>query len=385
MVFQSYSLYPWLSVRRNIEFGPEIKKVPAAERRKTSSELIHLMKLDGSADADPKVLSGGMKQRAAIARALAGDPEVLLMDEPFGALDAQTRQIMQELLTDIWQRYRKTVLFVTHDIEEAIFLGDVIYVMTSRPGRIRTTLAVDIPRPRTFDTLTGPRFAELRNQVVGVIHEESLKAVESIVDAGVIPLALGGDHSITLGELRAIFTRHGPVGLIDFDSHTDTWDNYWGERYTHGTWCRRAIEEGLIDTARAVQIGIRGSLYGREDRDGARALGLHLIPTETLLARGVADVLPEVVERAGKGPVFLTFDIDFVDPGFAPGTGTPEVGGPSSRDALRLVRGLRGLDLVGFDMVEVQPQYDHGEVTSLLAGTLLHEFLTLVALNRGTL
>ena len=179
MVFQSYSLYPWLSVRRNIEFGPEIKKVPAADRRKTSDELIHLMKLDGFADAYPKVLSGGMKQRAAIARALAGDPEVLLMDEPFGALDAQTRQIMQELLTDIWQRYRKTVLFVTHDIEEAIFLGDVIYVMTSRPGRIRTTLAVDIPRPRTFDTLTGPRFAELRNQVVGVIHEESLKAVES--------------------------------------------------------------------------------------------------------------------------------------------------------------------------------------------------------------
>jgi len=179
MVFQSYSLYPWLSVRRNIEFGPEIKRVPPADRRKTSSELIHLMKLDGFADAYPKVLSGGMKQRAAIARALANDPEVLLMDEPFGALDAQTRQIMQELLTDIWQRYRKTVLFVTHDIEEAIFLGDVIYVMTSRPGRIRTTLRVDIPRPRTFDTLTGPRFAELRNQVVGIIHEESLKAVES--------------------------------------------------------------------------------------------------------------------------------------------------------------------------------------------------------------
>ena len=107
-----------------------------------------------------------------------------------------------------------------------------------------------------------------------------------------------------------------------------------------------------------------------------------MIPTETLLERGVDSVLPEVVERVGKGPVFLSFDIDFVDPGFAPGTGTPEVGGPSSRDALRLVRGLRGLDLVGFDLVEVQPQYDHGEVTSLLAGTLLHEFLTLIALNR---
>ncbi len=203
-----------------------------------------------------------------------------------------------------------------------------------------------------------------------------------ILDAGVVPLAIGGDHSITLGELRAVAKRHGPVGLIDFDSHTDTWDNYWGERYTHGTWCKRAIEEGLIDTRRAVQLGIRGSLYGSEDRGGARALGLHLIPTEELLQRGVDAVLPDVQQRIGRGPVFLSFDIDFVDPGFAPGTGTPEVGGPSSRDALRLVRGLRGIEFVGFDLVEVQPQYDHGEVTSLLAGTLLHEFLALLALAR---
>jgi len=179
MVFQSYSLYPWLSVRRNIEFGMEVKRTPRVERQQRSSELIHLMKLDGFAEAYPKALSGGMKQRAAIARALANDPQVLLMDEPFGALDAQTRQIMQEMLTDLWQRFRKTVLFVTHDIDEAIFLGDVIYVMTNRPGRIRTTLNVDLPRPRTFDMVGGTRFAELRNQVVGIIHEESLKAVES--------------------------------------------------------------------------------------------------------------------------------------------------------------------------------------------------------------
>src|SRR5947207_6697144 len=209
--------------------------------------------------------------------------------------------------------------------------------------------------------------------------EEGLR---SILDAGVVPLAMGGDHSITLGELRATFKRRDPVGLIDFDSHTDTWDNYWGERYTHGTWCRRAIEEGLIDTARAVQLGIRGSLYGSEDRGGARALGLHLIPTEELLDRGIERVAAEVHRRIGAGPVFLTFDIDFVDPGFAPGTGTPEVGGPTSRDALRLVRGLRGIDFVGFDLVEVQPQYDSGEVTSLLAGTLVHEFLALIALCR---
>jgi len=179
MVFQSYSLYPWLSVRRNIEFGLEVKRTPKTERARQSSELIHLMKLDGFAEAYPKALSGGMKQRVAIARALANDPQVLLMDEPFGALDALTRQIMQEMLTDLWQRYRKTVLFVTHDIDEALFLGDVIYIMTNRPGRIRTTLTVDLPRPRNFEMLTSQRFAGLRSQVVGIIHEESMKAVES--------------------------------------------------------------------------------------------------------------------------------------------------------------------------------------------------------------
>lgn len=207
--------------------------------------------------------------------------------------------------------------------------------------------------------------------------------LEPILEAGVVPLCLGGDHGITLGEIRAVAKQHGPVGLIDFDSHSDTWDSYWGgERYTHGTWCKRAIEEGLIDTKRAVQIGIRGGLYGSEDRGGARALGLHLIPTEELLKRGVDDVLPEVKQLVGSGPVFLSFDIDSIDPGFAPGTGTPEVGGPTSRDALRLVRGLTGIEFVGFDLVEVMPQYDSGEVTSLLAGTLVHEFLALLALRR---
>jgi NitT/TauT family transport system ATP-binding protein len=179
MVFQSYSLYPWRSVRRNVEFGLEIRGMPAGERRQISAELIALMRLEGFVDAYPNALSGGMRQRVAIARALANDPQVLLMDEPFGALDAQTRQLMQELLTDTWQRFRKTVLFVTHDIDEAIFLGDVIHVMTARPGRIRQVIPVELERPRTFETLASPRFRELRRQVIEVSRQESLKALES--------------------------------------------------------------------------------------------------------------------------------------------------------------------------------------------------------------
>jgi NitT/TauT family transport system ATP-binding protein len=179
MVFQSYSLYPWLSVRRNIQFGLELKRTPRGERERIASELIHAMKLDGFADSYPKALSGGMKQRVAIARALANDPQVLLMDEPFGALDALTRQVMQEMLTDLWQRYRKTVLFVTHDIDEAVFLADVVHVMTTRPGRIRNTVAVEIPRPRTFATLQSDAFTAIRKEVTAYIHEESLRAVES--------------------------------------------------------------------------------------------------------------------------------------------------------------------------------------------------------------
>jgi NitT/TauT family transport system ATP-binding protein len=179
MVFQSYSLYPWLNVRRNIEFGLELKGMKKAGRRNISDELLNAMGLEAFADAYPKALSGGMRQRVAIARAIAQDPDVLLMDEPFGALDAQTRQIMQLMLTDLWQRYRKTVVFVTHDIDEAVLLGDVVYCMTRRPGRIKRVVPIDLPRPRSFETLETERFSELRTEVLKTIHEESLKAVES--------------------------------------------------------------------------------------------------------------------------------------------------------------------------------------------------------------
>ncbi len=177
MVFQSYTLFPWLTVQGNVEFGPRLKAMPAAERVRLASEYIELVGLKGFERSYPKELSGGMMQRVAIARALANDPEVLLMDEPFGALDAQTRVIMQELLVNLWQRTPKTILFVTHDIDEALFLGDRVYIMTARPGRIKQVLDVHLPRPRAFDITTDPIFVEQKRAVLNSIKEESLKAI----------------------------------------------------------------------------------------------------------------------------------------------------------------------------------------------------------------
>ena len=175
MVFQSYTLYPWKTVRQNVEFGPALRGIGRDQRRAVANELIAQMRLQGFEDAYPKALSGGMKQRVAIARALANDPKVLLMDEPFGALDAQTRVVMQELLIDIWERRRKTVLFVTHDIEEAVFLSDAVYVLSSRPGRLRLRLEIDLERPRTLETMGTSRFAALKQEILRIIHAESLR------------------------------------------------------------------------------------------------------------------------------------------------------------------------------------------------------------------
>ena len=186
MVFQSYTLYPWLTVRANIEFGLKLAKLRAAERRSISNHLIGLVRLDGFADAYPKALSGGMRQRVAIARALANNPRVLLMDEPFGALDAQTRALMQELLLDVWNRDGRTVVFVTHDIDEAIFLADRVLIMSHRPGRIRLELPVRLPRPRGYAILATPEFGDLKRQVLDVIHEESVLALEHAGDRAAV-------------------------------------------------------------------------------------------------------------------------------------------------------------------------------------------------------
>jgi NitT/TauT family transport system ATP-binding protein len=178
VVFQQYSLFPWLSVRKNVEFGLKMAGVNAGKRDVTARSLLDLAGLLAFADHYPDQLSGGMKQRIGIIRALATSPQVLLMDEPFGALDTQTRVVMQEILTNIWQQFRISVLFITHDIEESIFLSDRIYVMTARPGRIKAEIKVPLPRPRTAEMTATPEFIGLVQELKRLIREESLAAME---------------------------------------------------------------------------------------------------------------------------------------------------------------------------------------------------------------
>lgn len=180
MVFQSYTLFPWLTVQKNIEFGLELRQVHKDTRSATAKHYLDLIGLSGFENAFPVNLSGGMKQRVAIARALANDPEILLMDEPFGALDAQTRTIMQELLLQAWEETKKTILFVTHDVEEAIFLGDTVYIMTARPGMIKEAIKITLPRPRTYEMKEEPEFLAVKRRVLELIREESIKAANAV-------------------------------------------------------------------------------------------------------------------------------------------------------------------------------------------------------------
>jgi NitT/TauT family transport system ATP-binding protein len=179
MVFQNYSLFPWLTVRKNIEFGLSLRRVPAREATEKARHYINAVGLQSFEDAYPNQLSGGMKQRVAIARSLANDPEVILMDEPFGALDSQTRSVMQQLLLGIWENEHKTILFVTHDIDEALFLGEKVYVMSARPGRIIDTIAVDFAHPRSYELSTEPAFVELKRRIQHSLHAEVHKALAS--------------------------------------------------------------------------------------------------------------------------------------------------------------------------------------------------------------
>lgn len=211
-------------------------------------------------------------------------------------------------------------------------------------------------------------------------HERIESGIAELVRHQVRPISVGGDHSISLPILRALARQHGPLALVHFDAHTDTWDEYLGAKHFHGSMFRRAVEEGLLDTRHTIQLGIRGPLYSPRDFDFQAEHGIEVIPIGPIKDQGVTWVAQRFARLRGKR-LYCSFDIDVVDPAYAPGTGTPEIGGLTSSEALGLVRALSGLDIVGFDLVEVSPSYDGpGQITALLAANLLFEFVSLLAL-----
>ena len=216
---------------------------------------------------------------------------------------------------------------------------------------------------------------------------ESFERIEAamapLVARGIIPVGLGGDHSIALPELRALGRRHGALAVLHFDSHTDTWDTYFaGQRHSAGTAFRRGVEEGFIDARASMQIGMRGSLFSNQDIQQSLDLGYEVVTTDQMLDAGVEALGRRILDKFHGRKVFLSFDLDVVDPAFAPGVQTPEAGGPSARDILRLIRRLRGLVLVGADGVEMNPNYDPAQISALLAATVAAEILALIAAHR---
>jgi agmatinase len=192
-------------------------------------------------------------------------------------------------------------------------------------------------------------------------------------------IAIGGDHTIALPMLRSVARQHGPVALIHFDAHLDTWDTYFNAPTTHGTIFRRAFEEGLLVEDHSIHVGIRGPIYGKADLDDDRRFGFRTIRASDVDDLGLAGTIGAITERVGDLPVYLSLDIDVLDPAFAPGTGTPEAGGLTSRELLRVLRGLTDVNLVSADVVEVAPPYDHAEITSIAAATVIFDLLTLLS------
>ena len=212
---------------------------------------------------------------------------------------------------------------------------------------------------------------------------EAVKTVEQqageLMDTGARLVTIGGDHTIALPLLRAAAQRHGPVALLHFDAHLDTWDTYFGAAYTHGTPFRRAFEEGLLDTDAVSHVGTRGPLYGRGDLDDDARMGFGIVTSADVMRRGVDDVVASLRQRIGDRPVYVSIDIDVLDPAHAPGTGTPEAGGMTSRELLEVLRGLAGTRLVGADVVEVAPPYDHAEMTAVAASHVAYDLVSLLA------
>jgi len=216
------------------------------------------------------------------------------------------------------------------------------------------------------------------------IHE----AIETIEAAAVeltkndtALVTIGGDHTIALPLLRAAAQKHGPVALVHFDAHLDTWDTYFGAEYTHGTPFRRAVEEGILDTEALSHVGTRGPLYGKKDLEDDRRFGFGIVTSSDIYYQGVREVVDKLRQRLGNRPVYVSIDIDVLDPAHAPGTGTPEAGGMTSRELLEILRGFRGLNLIGADVVEVAPAYDHAEITSVAAAHVAYDLVSLLAMR----
>jgi len=272
---------------------------------------------------------------------------------------------------------------------DACFVGVPFDIGTSNrsgarfgPRQIRAESA--LIRPYNMATRAAP-FDSLQVADIGDVPVNpynlaaSIEIIERAYDAVAAddcrPLTLGGDHTIVLPILRALHRKHGPLGLVHVDAHADINDEMFGEKITHGTPFRRAVEEGLLDGRRVVQIGLRATGYTAEDFDWPRAQGFRVVQAEECWHRSLAPLMKEVHGQLAEGPVYLSFDIDGLDPAFAPGTGTPEIGGLTVIQALEIVRGCRGLDLVGCDLVEVSPPYDQSGNTALVAANLLYEML----------
>ncbi|MEV0378844.1 agmatinase [Nonomuraea sp. NPDC050643] len=211
---------------------------------------------------------------------------------------------------------------------------------------------------------------------------ETIEAAAGEMDARLV--TIGGDHTIALPLLRAAARKHGPVALVHFDAHLDTWDTYFGAAYTHGTPFRRAVEEGILDTEALSHVGIRGSLYGKKDLAEDRRLGFGIITAADVLRRGLDEVIDRLRQRVGDRPLYVSVDIDVLDPAHAPGTGTPEAGGLTSRELLEILRGLAGRNLIGADVVEVAPAYDHAEITSIAASHVAYDLVSLLAIQEKT-
>lgn len=212
---------------------------------------------------------------------------------------------------------------------------------------------------------------------------EALETIEAaageLVGRGSRLMTLGGDHTIALPLLRAVAREHGPIALLHFDAHLDTWDSYFGSAYTHGTPFRRAVEEGILDTSSLSHVGIRGSVYQESDLTDDAKLGFGIVTSADVMRRGVDEVAQQLRERIGGRPLYVSVDIDVLDPAHAPGTGTPEAGGMTSREVLEILRGLSGCRLVSADLVEVAPAYDHAEITSVAASHIAYELITIMA------